>query len=137
MGKNASTLIDYFERNGAPAIPADANPAEWMLQVIEPPKDGSDGSDWHQTWRNSPEYRGVKRELARLRALPSTDPNVNFDKGHVSQHQEFVSSIFTQFREVMIRTARHFWRSPVYMWSKTSLIALSVSANNVPFSHGA
>jgi hypothetical protein len=34
LGNNYSTLIDYFAMNGAPAIPADANPAEWMLEVI-------------------------------------------------------------------------------------------------------
>ncbi|RYP43328.1 hypothetical protein DL770_011720 [Monosporascus sp. CRB-9-2] len=135
LGKNSSNLIDYFERNGAPAIPADANPAEWMLEVIKPPKDRSKGIDWHQTWRDSPEYQDVKKELARLRALASARTNASVDDK--SQHQEFVSSFFTQFWEVMVRTSKHFWRSPVYMWSKTALITLSslylgfsYSANN-------
>src|ERR1700709_1169649 len=34
LGKNASTLIDYFERNGGFQCPKDANPAEWMLEII-------------------------------------------------------------------------------------------------------
>ncbi|RYO87818.1 hypothetical protein DL764_008812 [Monosporascus ibericus] len=135
LGKNSSNLIDYFRRNGAPPIPADANPAEWMLEVIKPPKDGSEGIDWHQTWRDSPEYQDVKKELARLRALASTRAHASVDDK--SQHQEFISSFSTQFWEVMARTSKHFWRSPVYIWSKTALIALSslylgfsYSANN-------
>ncbi|RYP53146.1 hypothetical protein DL768_001820 [Monosporascus sp. mg162] len=96
LGKNSPNLIDYSERNGAPAIPADANPAEWTLEVIKPPKDGSEGIDWHQTWRDSPEYQDVKKELARLRALASTRTNASVDD-----------------------------KFPVYIWSKTALIALS------------
>lgn len=34
FGYQCQTLINYFERNGAPKCPADANPAEWMLHVI-------------------------------------------------------------------------------------------------------
>ncbi|KAF4828945.1 ZEB2-regulated ABC transporter 1 [Colletotrichum tropicale] len=97
LGDNSSRLIDYFERNGAPAIPTDANPAEWMLEVIKPPNDDSDGIDWHRTWRDSPEYQEVKKELSRLRGLASTkDMESTKDK---SQHQEFVSSFSTQFWE--------------------------------------
>ncbi|KAF5019292.1 hypothetical protein F66182_8710 [Fusarium sp. NRRL 66182] len=136
LGNNSSALIEYFERNGAPSIPADANPAEWMLEVIKPPQDGSDGINWYQVWRDSPEYQETKKELSRLRALASCTETTSVadDK---SQHQEFVASFTTQFWEVMVRVSKHFWRSPVYMWSKTALIALSslylgfsYSANN-------
>lgn len=34
VGKGASVLIDYFERNGGIPYPTGANPAEWMLDVI-------------------------------------------------------------------------------------------------------
>lgn len=124
-------MIDYFEKNNAPACPAGANPAEWMLQVIEPPADDSKAQDWHQVWLGSPEYQTVKAELGRLRALPQAEPAGNEDTtdGDTSQHQEFVASFWTQFGQVLQRTWKHLWRSPTYIWSKTILIVLSVREN--------
>jgi ATP-binding cassette, subfamily G (WHITE), member 2, PDR len=100
-----------------------------MLQIIQPSTDGSKNTDWHKIWRNSPEFTEVKKELGRLNALPSNrppsiDPATDGDK---SQHQEFVASFSTQFWQVLIRTWKHFWRSPTYIWSKIVLIVLSVS----------
>lgn len=128
LGSGASTLINYFEKNNAPACPAGANPAEWMLQVIKPPTDGSKGPDWHQIWLNSPEYQTVKMELRRLRALPAAGVTngEGIINGNASQHQEFVASFLTQFNQVLQRTWKHLWRSPTYIWSKTILIVLSV-----------
>ncbi|KAJ6149147.1 hypothetical protein N7471_000346 [Penicillium samsonianum] len=127
LGSGASTMIDYFEKNNASACPAGANPAEWMLQVIEPPADDSKAQDWHQVWLDSPEYQTVKAELGRLRALPQAEPAGNEDTtdGDTSQHQEFVASFWTQFGQVLQRTWKHLWRSPTYIWSKTILIVLS------------
>ena len=34
IGERSATMTSYFERNGAPACPAEANPAEWMLEVV-------------------------------------------------------------------------------------------------------
>ncbi|KAF5009417.1 hypothetical protein FDECE_4349 [Fusarium decemcellulare] len=139
LGKQSKILLDYFERNGAPPCPPDANPAEYMLEIIQPSGDDSEDTDWHQVWRNSPEYKGVKKELERLNSLPSTQPSNTsaLAGGDASQHQEFVASFWTQFREVLFRTWKHFWRSPTYIWSKTILIVLaslylgfSFNANN-------
>ncbi|KAM0421142.1 hypothetical protein ACHAPT_011034 [Fusarium lateritium] len=139
LGDESKTLLEYFERNGAPPCPSDANPAEYMLQIIQPSVDDEEDIDWHQVWRNSPEFKGVKEELGRLNSLPSTQPanSSAFADGDASQHEEFVASFSTQFREVLIRTWKHFWRSPTYIWSKTILIVLSslylgfsFSANN-------
>ncbi|EER38850.1 ABC drug exporter AbcA [Histoplasma capsulatum H143] len=130
LGKGSSRLIDYFERNNAFPCPKGANPAEWMLEVIQPPADGSKGPDWHQIWLDSPEYTAVKSELQRLRSLPTGGINpengtkIADEKDH-SQHQEFVTSFWTQVLVVLRRTFRHYWRSPAYIWTKTILIALS------------
>lgn len=100
-----------------------------MLNIIQPSNDEEvEDINWHQIWRSSPEFQDVKRELLRLNSLPSTQPaGTNaFDHADASQHKEFVASFWTQFREVLIRTWKHFWRSPTYIWSKTILIILSV-----------
>lgn len=97
-----------------------------MLEIIKPPIDGSPCIDWHQVWRSSPEYTAVKEELARLNALPATHSVDTMAHGDKSQRQEFVASFTTQFWQVLIRTWKHFWRSPTYIWSKTILTVLSV-----------
>lgn len=131
LGPKSRTLIDYFESNGADKCPADANPAEWMLDVIKPSTEEDSAIDWHQTWRNSREFVEVKAELTRLRGLASNKAtSANIDD-HPSQHDEFVTSFRTQFWQVLKRTWMHFWRSPTYIWSKTTMILLSVRGNLV------
>lgn len=102
-----------------------------MLDVIKPPKDEEASRiDWPSVWRASPEYQGVKQELARLNALPVTTPAASQSQeslGDQSQHKEFVASFGTQFWEVLVRTWKHFWRSPTYIWSKIILIVIAVS----------
>lgn len=127
LGENASTLISYLERNGAPPCPKEGNPAEWMLSVTH---SQTDGLDWHQIWRDSPEYQHVKEELRRLRARKdeeSSPPTEHGSNEDPYQHEEFVTSFSQQFREVFLRTAKHFWRSPRYMYSKFGLIVIAVS----------
>ncbi|KAG4262351.1 multidrug resistance protein CDR1 [Fusarium proliferatum] len=128
LGEQSQTLLKYFERNGAPPCPEDANPAEYMLEIIKPSNDEeAEKIDWHQIWRDSPEFQEVKQELSRLNSLPSTRGSAMsaLENGDASQHKEFVASFSTQFREVLIRTWKHFWRSPTYIWSKIALIVLS------------
>ncbi|EFQ96657.1 opaque-specific ABC transporter CDR3 [Nannizzia gypsea CBS 118893] len=130
LGQDSSTLIEYFERNHSSPCPSGANPAEWMLQVIQPPADGTKRLDWHQIWLESPEYTTVKSELHRLRSLPiggihqENEIEITARKDP-SMHQEFVAPFWTQFLLVLRRTFNHYWRSPLYIWSKTILIALS------------
>ncbi|KAG7139118.1 ABC multidrug transporter C like protein [Verticillium longisporum] len=125
IGAGSRTMIDYLERNGAPPCPPAENPAEWMLKVALP---STDGPDWFSIWHNSPEYRETKAELQRLR-----DGNTPVERSAAqdlaSQHNEFVASFWTQFREVLLRVFKHFWRSPSYLWSKiavTGLLALYI-----------
>ncbi|KAF5634266.1 ABC1 transport [Fusarium sp. NRRL 52700] len=128
LGEQSQTLLKYFERNGAPSCPEDANPAEYMLEIIKPSNDEeAEKIDWHQIWRDSLEFQDVKQELARLNSLPATRGSAvsALENGDASQHKEFVASFSTQFREVLIRTWKHFWRSPTYIWSKIALIVLS------------
>ncbi|KAH7142621.1 ABC-2 type transporter-domain-containing protein [Dactylonectria estremocensis] len=127
LGEESRTLLNYFERNGAAPCPSSANPAEYMLQSIQSSSEDTSSIDWPQVWRKSPEFRDVKKELTRLNTLPSIQPSSQSAQadGDDSQHQEFVASFWVQFREVLIRTWKHFWRSPTYIWSKTILIVLA------------
>ena len=126
IGPSASTLISYFERNGGFACPKDANPAEWMLEVIGAAPGSSTDVDWFETWKRSPEYREVHRELARIKAqaqpiaAPTSDPK---DK---AQFSEFAAPFWVQMLEVQKRVFQQYWRTPQYIYSKAALCTFAV-----------
>lgn len=47
LGKNYQSLIDYFEKHGAPKYPPQANPAEWKLHVIGAAPGSRANQDYH------------------------------------------------------------------------------------------
>ncbi|XBW37938.1 hypothetical protein QEN19_003520 [Hanseniaspora menglaensis] len=60
LGKGCRTMIDYFESKGAPPCPPDANPAEWMLDIVQT-------RDYHEAWRESEEYKVVTSTLDTMK----------------------------------------------------------------------
>lgn len=125
VGKNSKVLTAYFERNGAHKCPAEANPAEWMLEVIGAAPGSHTEIDWHEVWKASPEREGVKGELRRLKNVrpdetePSSDPN---DK---ATYNEFAAPFMVQMKEVLYRVFQQYWRTPSYIYSKLALCLFS------------
>lgn len=130
IGENSRILVDYFVRNGGHPCPPDANPAEWMLEVIGAAPGSHTDIDWHQAWRNSPEYAEVQRHLDELQskgnqaeALQRTmSAQKREDK---AAYREFAAPFSTQMRETTVRVFQQYWRSPSYIYSKTFLCVLS------------
>jgi len=125
IGENSSILTGYFERNGAPPCPKDANPAEWMLEVIGAAPGSHTDLDWFDIWRNSPEYTQVKSELRRLkevRPLEKTASAVARDK---ASYREFAAPFWLQMWEVQKRVFQQYWRTPSYIYSKVALCLFS------------
>lgn len=120
IGDNSETLTDYFERNGASPCPPGANPAEWMLEAIGAAPGSSSETDWHHTWRSSPEYQAVQNELARLRALGVEGPSVE-EKHDLASYREFAAPLWQQFLVVTERVFQQYWRTPTYIYSKICL----------------
>jgi ABC-type multidrug transport system permease subunit/ABC-type multidrug transport system ATPase subunit len=127
VGNNANILTKYFERNGAFACPPDANPAEWMLEVIGAAPGSHTDIDWYQTWRNSPEYKEVHQELDRLKEELSqiTQPSTSVDDK--ASFREFAAPFTVQLWETGKRVFEQYWRTPSYIYSKASLCIFSVS----------
>lgn len=120
IGKNSKTMADYFEHNGAPPCPPDANPAEWMLEAITTaPAD----VDWHQTWRGSPEFGAVQAELKQLESHRS-DTQTPGDKHEEADFREFAAPFSVQLYEVTHRVFQQYWRTPSYVYSKAALCTL-------------
>ncbi|OBZ73443.1 Brefeldin A resistance protein [Grifola frondosa] len=66
LGHNCSTLLSYFERNGARHCGDRENPAEYMLEVVGAGATATTTMDWHEIWAGSPEAQKVQANLDNL-----------------------------------------------------------------------
>lgn len=126
VGKNSNVLVDYFTRNGAPACPTGANPAEYMLEVIGAAPGAHTEINWPDVWQSSPEYQEVQAELGRLVAAASP-LNQQQSTQDPSSYREFAAAPKDQFVEVTKRVFQQYWRSPSYIYSKVVLAVGAVS----------
>lgn len=128
IGKNSQVLMDYFSRNGGPALPDGANPAEHMLEVIGAAPGTHTDIDWPSVWRQSPEYRDVQAELTMLCSSPlSGTVSARANDETAEQYAEFAASFPTQLWQVNKRVFQQYYRSPSYILSKFVLSAAAVS----------
>ncbi|EJT82138.1 hypothetical protein GGTG_02112 [Gaeumannomyces tritici R3-111a-1] len=118
IGENSKTMTSYFERNGGFPCPHDANPAEWMLQVIGAAPGSKSEIDWYQAWRESPECAEVHRELEQLKNNPKDVPPPTQDR---ASYREFAAPFYKQLGEVTHRVFQQYWRTPSYIYSKAAL----------------
>lgn len=109
IGNNSRTLLDYFERNGAPRCDDDANPAEYMLDICGKKSD----RDWSEIWKTTPEAQGVQEELDRLHAMRMNEQSK--DAGPIS---EFAMPLSSQLYYVTQRVFQQYWRTPSYISGK-------------------
>lgn len=124
IGNKSSTLSNYFEKNGASKLPADANPAEWMLEVIGAAPGSHSDIDWPAVWRDSPERQAVHQHLAELKDTLSQKPTET-SQADASDYNEFAAPFAVQLWECLIRVFSQYWRSPIYIYSKTALSILT------------
>lgn len=89
-------------RNGGPPLPPKANPAEHMLEVIGAAPGAHTNIDWPAVWRQSPEYKEVKRELESLKSDEQTTATPTQDSDP-SEKREFAAPLWIQAREVTKR----------------------------------
>ncbi|KAJ1737007.1 ATP-binding cassette transporter snq2 [Coemansia sp. RSA 1086] len=120
IGKDAHTLIDYFERNGAPKCPPSANPAEYMLDAL-----GSSGADidWPQRWDESDEQAQVQQEIDRINQLKiDRQPSLSLSsQGEKQEDREFAYGHLFQLQLVMRRMFLMQWRNLSYNYTKLAL----------------
>ncbi|KAL2859549.1 ABC drug exporter AbcA [Aspergillus pseudodeflectus] len=130
IGQNSELLINYFVRNGGHPCPPNANPAEWMLEVIGAAPGSHTDIDWFSTWRKSPEYAAVQEHLEELKQERSqlvdlTRTETGAKRQAKADYREFAVPFLEQFCEVQKRVFQQIWRSPMYIYSKTVLCATS------------
>ena len=125
VGDNSKVLTSYFERNGAHPCPSAANPAEWMLEVIGAAPGTHTDIDWHQTWRDSPEYQETHRELDRLRDERPKEAPPSASADDKLSYREFAAPFGLQVYETCHRVFQQYWRTPSYIYSKAALCTFS------------
>jgi hypothetical protein len=123
IGPNASTVIEYFESNGAPPCPTGANPAEWMVETTRTGTTELGGGaksvsvNWPQTWSQSPQKERVRKQLAEWKEELSKTPDIHL----VRPTGEYAASFLTQLRVVLGRVFANYWRDPLYLYSRFGL----------------
>ena len=114
IGKDAVVLLEYFRKNGA-ICPSNANPAEWMLDVIgagQAPRIGS--RDWGDIWRTSSELADTKETIHRVKAERIAEVGSH----RKTDESEYATPLWHQIKIVNRRTQLSFWRSPNYGFTR-------------------
>lgn len=129
LGENFRTLIDYFEKYGAPKCPKDANPAEWMLDVIGAAPGSHAIQDYFEVWRNSSEFQDVNGELdimeTELVKKPvDTDPE---------NKKLYAAPFLVQYGIVLKRVFEQYWRTPAFTYSKVLMTVFASIFNGFSF----
>ena len=129
LGENCLTLIDYFEKYGAHQCPPEANPAEWMLEVVGAAPGSKANQDYFEVWRNSTEFNKMQNELdtmeTELVKLPKDESP--------DSHKTYAAPLWKQYLIVTWRTLQQDWRTPGYIYAKIFLVVSSSLFNGFAF----
>ena len=129
FGKDCNTLINYFEKYGAPKCPDNANPADWMLEVIGAAPGYHANQDYHQVWRNSSEYHVIQKRLSKMEKKLSKLP-----RDQTPETYYYYSATFSQqYFHATKRVFEQYWRSPTYLYSKVLMSVLASIFNGFSF----
>ncbi|KAI9736782.1 MAG: hypothetical protein M1834_000986 [Cirrosporium novae-zelandiae] len=91
IGQNYSILTSYFERNGGFPCPHEANPADWVKEIIGAAPGSHSDLDWHQVWLKNAEHGEVLNQLVRIKEdkLHEVDQGQSLKDG--TSYQEFAA----------------------------------------------
>lgn len=118
VGENSSTMLEYFESNGARKCADIENPAEYMLGIVNAGKNDQ-GQDWFDVWKQSNESKEVQIELERIHQEKANEPS-GVD-GSSQGHSEFAMPFWFQLTQVTYRVFQQYWRMPAYILAKWGL----------------
>ncbi|KAG1766364.1 ABC-2 type transporter-domain-containing protein [Suillus placidus] len=113
IGENSSAMLNYFESNGAPRCGSDANPAEYMLDIIGTEGTAVPTTDWCDVWKRSSEAAQLQGRIEKMHEHGRTRPS------QLSvQDSVFATSWSHQFIALAQRNFQAYWRSPTYIRAK-------------------
>lgn len=109
LGPGSRVLVDYLERNGAPACPPNANPAEYMLDAIGAGNPDQKSDDWADIWSRSPENASLTRDIQDMLRLSAAS------RPRVQDAAEYAMPLRAQISTVLHRSFTSMWRSRDYV----------------------
>lgn len=126
IGENGQTVKDYFAGYGA-VCPSNTNPAEHMIDVVSGTL--SQGKDWAEVWKASPEREKTSKELDGIIAEAASQPaGYRDDDG-----QEFAMPLWQQIKIVTKRMSLALYRNTDYTNNKIALHIGSALFNGFSF----
>ncbi|KAI9314279.1 ABC-2 type transporter-domain-containing protein [Dichotomocladium elegans] len=125
IGPDARTMIEYFESNGGPACPPDANPAEYLLEVVGAGTAGKATRDWADIWANSRQARDLQEELDAMDATANKHP--------AREARTYATGFWYQFWAVYKRMTLVYWRSTDYNAGRFTTLMLISLLNGFTF----
>ncbi|CDF89040.1 ZYBA0S03-07778g1_1 [Zygosaccharomyces bailii CLIB 213] len=123
IGDNSSTVLSYFEGNGARKCEQSENPAEYILEVIGAGATATIEEDWHEVWQNSSERRETDEHVTQWIQELSSQAQEKSEIGE--KPSKYATSYLYQFKYVWWRTTTMFWRDMPYLMSKMMLQVVS------------
>ncbi|KAL6240454.1 ATP-binding cassette transporter snq2 [Rhinocladiella similis] len=131
LGNDSQDLIGYFEENGGRRCPPDANPAEYMLEVIGAGDPNYKGKDWGDVWEQSKNHQSRSDEISEMierRKGAEHSKNIRDDR-------EYAMPLSTQVVAVVRRSFVSYWRTPNYIIGKFMLHVLTGLFTTFTFYH--
>ncbi|PGH13712.1 hypothetical protein AJ80_06217 [Polytolypa hystricis UAMH7299] len=127
IGDNGATVKHYFGKYGA-QCPVEANPAEFMIDVVTGGVESVKDKDWHQVWIESVEQQHMMTELDRIISDAASKPVGTIDDGF-----EFSMPLWSQIKIVTQRMNVSLYRNTKYVNNKFSLHIISALLNGFSF----
>ncbi|KAL9023011.1 MAG: hypothetical protein Q9180_008439 [Flavoplaca navasiana] len=109
VGFRGETMIGYFERHGAPKCGAEANPAEWILDLVGKYPDVQGALDWAKIWRESEERSKIRQEIQKLEADIMRVPVSKSRSGNSKYATSWLKQLFLVTALV---NGFSFWKAP-------------------------
>ncbi|KAI9491802.1 ABC-2 type transporter-domain-containing protein [Zychaea mexicana] len=110
IGHGAKTMIDYFESNGGPKCAPEANPAEYILEVVgagtAAAVNNTSTQNWADVWMSSKEAKALEDELETIHNTANMNPS--------RKALTYAAPFWTQLYLVHKRLSLVYWRSSGY-----------------------
>ncbi|KAF9925726.1 hypothetical protein FBU30_004522 [Linnemannia zychae] len=129
LGPDSASLINYFVKNGAPTCAPDANPAEYILDVVNA---RHSNLNWPEIWDASSEKQDLLDAIRATRKIPAAGTSTSHTFSH-DNALEYASDMKTQFRYVFLRMARTYWRLPQYNFGRIFMMIIFALLNGFSF----